>query len=564
VHSKRTCFYDPNEAAISATATLIALLGGVALTLYGVNVTRDEVMHAFGPRLRLLIERSTRNRFQAFGAGILVTSLTQSATATALMVTSFATRGLIPLLAALAMLLGADVGTTIVAQIFSLKIYAIAPIVILIGFTGMRWRSLGSSHHAFHALIGLGLMMLGVMTITSAALPMEQAPIVRDILHSLDRDVVMAALIAVLMTWMAHSTLAIVLLIMSFTVTGAMSLSTAFAMVLGAHCGAAITPLILSLHDKGVARQIGWGGFLLRGTVTILLLPFVPRLTAYADYLSLDPGRQVVNFHTGVAVSRAVLFLPILGVFSKLVQWIIPPVKNTNDPAHVAYLNESDLVHPVRALAAAAREIGRLGDLVQQMLEDTIHVLQQSDEKAIHHLQQRDDVVDKLYEQIKFYLIRLSRNPLNPGEAQQQLDMLMFATDLEHSGDIIVKSLCLLAEKKRRENLVFSRDGWDEILNYHQLVLENFRLAMQVFITHNADLARQLVAQKETLQHNTHATSGSHFARIRSGQLESVRSSSLHLDIIRDLRRINSHATSIAYMLLQHNGVLQSRIKSAE
>jgi phosphate:Na+ symporter len=546
---------------LSATAILVSLLGGVALTLYGVNITRDQVMQAFGPRLRQMIENSTRNRFQAFGAGLIVTSLTQSATATALMVGAFAARGLIPLMAALAMVLGADVGTTIVAQIFSLKIYGIAPIVILIGSVGMRWRDMGSTHHLFHALIGLGLMLLGVMTITHAAAPMEKSTIVRDVLHGLNHDVMMAALIGILLTWLAHSTLAIVLLIMSFAVADAMTLTTAFAMILGAHCGSALTPLLVHIKDRGVARQIGWGGFILRGSVSLILIPFVPWLTAHSAWIQMDVGRQVVNFHTGISVLRAILFLPFLGIISQWLVRMFPPVSDPNDPGQASYLQEKDMATPSRALANAEREITRLGDMVQHMLEDTIHILRHNDQQAIHALQQRDNAVDKLYEQIKFYLIRLSQTNLAPAEAQQQLDMLMFATDLEHSGDIIVKSLCPLAEKKRRENLTFSREGWDEITQYHQSVLENYRLAMQVFTTRNLDLARQLVAQKEVLQQSTHSTSDSHFARIRSGQVESVRSSSLHLDIIRDLRRINSHANSIAYMLLQHHGRLQSRIK---
>lgn len=536
----------------------------MALTLYGVNVTRNEVMHAFGPQLRMMIERSTRNRFQAFLTGLIVTSLTQSATATALMVSSFAARGLIPLVAALAILLGADVGTTIVAQIFSLKIYGVAPVVILLGFIGTRWKPIGTLHHGAHALIGLGLMMLGVVTITNAALPMEHAPVMRDVLKSLDSDLIMAALVAMLLTWMAHSTLAIVLLVMSFTVAGALSIPAAFAMVLGAHCGAALTPLLLHAKDSGTARQIGWGGFILRVLVTVAVLPLIPFLVPYADDFGFDAGRQVVNFHTGMSVLRAVIFLPIIGLVAYALNRLLPICIDTTNPAHAAYLHENDMMHPSRALAGAARETARLGDMVQHMLNDTLTLFQHNDAKAIHELEQRDNAVDRLYEQIKFYLIKLSRQPLTTAEAQQQLDMLMFATDLEHSGDIIVKSLCIMAEKKRRENISFSREGWEEISFFHQAVLANFRLALQAFTTHSVDLARQLVAQKEELQKDTHSTSGAHFARIRSGQLESVRSSSLHLDIIRDLRRINSHATSIAYMLLQNHGDLQSRIKVAE
>ena len=467
-------------------------------------------------------------------------------------------------MAALAMLLGADVGTTIVAQIFSLKIYGIAPIVILLGFIGTRWKPIGSLHHGAHAVIGLGLMMMGVMTITNAALPMEQAPLIRDILHSLDQDLVMAALLATILTWVAHSTLAIVLLIMSFAVTGALSLPAAFAMVLGAHCGSALTPLLLHARDEGTAKQVSWGGFFLRVMVTVALLPAVPLLNEFADRFGSNAARQVVNFHTALSVLRAILFLPVINLIATGLKKILPLQTDTRNPAHAAYLHENDMMHPSRALAGAARETARLGDLVQHMLDDSLIIFQHNDEKAIHDLQQRDNTVDRLYEQIKFYLIKLSRSPLTTAEAQQQLDMLMFATDLEHSGDIIVKSLCVMAEKKRRDSLTFSKAGWEEIDFFHRAVADNFRLSLQVFTTQNIDLARQLVAQKEELQKNTHETSGSHFARIRSGQLESVRSSSLHLDIIRDLRRINSHATSIAYMILNNHGDLQSRIRDGE
>lgn len=549
---------------MSATTILFMILGGIALTLYGVQQVRDGVMQACGAQLRSLIERWTRRRLQAFAAGIVVTSMIQSATATALIVSSFAARGLIPVAAAMAVTLGADVGTSLVAQVFSLGGSELGPIFVFIGMLLIAWFPLNRLKHAGTVVVGLGLMLLGLGTITHAAHPMEDSALVKSIIQSLSNDLPMAFIIGALFTWFAQSSLAIVLLVMSFASAGAVQIDAAFALVLGSHVGAVISPLLLNLKNRDESRHVMWGSFLMRFAFSAVLLPFIDLIARHADFFADSTARQVVNFHTAFSLLRALIFLPFLTPMAKALHRAFPIIVNKNDPSQPLYLDKRDLATPSIALAAATREAMRLGDLVLKMLQDVKYLFEHDNRRAHQSLMDDDNHVDRLYEQIKLYLAQLASEKMDAAQAKIHMDILMFIINLEHIGDIIVKNMCELAQKKWRNNLSFSKQGWLEISNYHGAVCDNFRLALNVFQTRDTNLARQLVHQKEKLQRETVNTSGSHFERLRQGLLESLGSSSVHLDVIRDLRRVNDHLTSVAYAILEEAGVLQSRLREAE
>ncbi len=539
----------------------MTILGGVALTVYGVQQVRDNVTQGMGSSLRTLLEKSTGNPVRAFFAGMAVTGLIQSATATALMVISFAARGLVPLGAALAVMLGADVGTSIVAQIFSLNLNALGPVFVFIGMLLMALTPLGRGKYLGGGLVGLGLMLVGLATISHAADPMEKSTLVKAIMQSLSDDRVMTLLIGILMTWLSQSSLAFVLLVMSFAAARVMALETAFILVLGSHVGAAVTPLVVSLNQKSQARLVGIGSFALRLVSAVAFLLAIDVIMEHAARLGENIGRQVVNFHMASSMLRALVFLPFVSPLAKVLRAIIPIRRNLSDPSEARYLDERDLGTPSVALAAAERETLRLGDMVSAMLEDVKTMFERNDPEHLQRLLDKDNQVDRLYEQIKFYLAKLSRETMNDKQAKRHVELLMFVTSLEHIGDIIVRNLCELAQKKWRNNLAFSKQGWVEIENYHGQVMKNFALAMNVFHSEDPVLARELVRQKEALQKETVSASSSHFDRLRQGLLESLRSSSLHLDIIRDLRRVNDYLTSVAYGILDAHGVLQSRVR---
>jgi phosphate:Na+ symporter len=535
----------------------------VALTLFGVSQVRESVMLALGPQLRTLIERSTSRPLRAFGAGIVVTGVTQSSTATALIVASFAARNLIPVGAALAVSLGADVGTTLVAQVFSLGFTGLGPIFVFLGMLATAWFPFTRGKYAGGIVTGLGIMLVGLGTIAHAAEPMEKSDLVRTIMESMSGDIVITFVVGILMTWLAQSSLAIVLLVMSFAAAHTLSLETAFILVMGSHVGAAIAPLIINMKQKNDARLVAWGSFLMRFVVCVAVLPFVHYLMNYAGEFGTNASRQIVNFHTIFSLLRAIIFLPFLTPITRLLRRVFPWTPDTNDAGLSRYLDERDLNVPSVALAAAERETLRLGDLVLVMLEDSKELFERDDPVEIKTLIDRDNQVDRLYEQIKFYLAKLARETMTEKQAKRHIELLMFITNLEHIGDIIVKNICELAQKKWKLNLSFSQQGWNEIGLYHTHVCDNFRLAMTVFHSEDPQLARQLVLQKEALQRETASAAGSHFERLRQGLLESLKSSSVHLDVIRDLRRINDYLTSVAYGILEEQGVLQSRIRTS-
>lgn len=546
---------------ISATTLLLTIFGGTALTLFGVSLVRDSMMQALGPQLRLLLEKSTARRWRAFGAGILVTGLIQSAAATVLIVTGFASKRLIGVASALAISLGADVGTTLVAQVFSFGSGGLGPILVLFGMVMNAWSRPGRMKHLATGLVGLGLVLLGLGTIIHTSSSVGDSHMLRMILTGLSGDIVMTFVVGAVVTCLAQSSLAIILLVMSFAGAGVLPLDTAFVLVLGTHVGAAIMPLLVNMNQRNEAGHIAWASFLMRLVSCVIMLPLVPWAVGEAAYLGDDIGRQIVNYHTLFSLARALAFLPLVGLIEKMLLKFFPYVCDISDPAQARYLDERDLGVPSVALSSATREALLMADQVLVMLQEVKSLFESNHPEKLQKLLDRDNVVDRLYDQIKFYLARLSREAMDSAQARRHVDILMYISNMEHVGDIIVHNLCDLSQKKWRNNLSFSKQGWEEIEHYHAMICDNFRLAMNVFNSGDPILARELVRQKETIRMETVTATGNHFDRLRQGLLESMRSSSLHLDILRDLRSINNSVTSVAYNILEANGALQSRLR---
>jgi phosphate:Na+ symporter len=217
------------------------------------------------------------------------------------------------------------------------------------------------------------------------------------------------------------------------------------------------------------------------------------------------------------------------------------------------------------ALACAARETLHIGDIVESMLRRTITALMTDDRKLVAEICRQDDAVDRLDESVKLYVTKLTRESLNQREAHRAMEIISFSINLEHVGDIIDKNLMELAAKKIKRKVVFSKEGAAELQSFHQEVFDNLKLAFSVFMSGDVQIARQLITEKAALRAAEYAAAESHLARLREGRPESIESSSLHLDILRDLKRIHSHICSVAYPVLERGGELQSsRLKEVD
>lgn len=520
--------------------------------LWGSRYVRQGFSRAFGASLRGIIHAGTKNRILAFLSGLGVTALLQSSTATAFLLTSFARKKMIMLPASLAVILGADVSTTLVAQVLTFKISALFSVFLIIGIIGRKYfgDQSGRIKHICNIFIGLGFMLLSLTLIRDISEPIKNSEVLPYILGPLEKDFAMAILISALLTWVMHSSLAAVLLYAALASNGIISLDLGLLLILGANLGGAIVPFAATFSEGAAARRITGGNILMR---LCILLPALFLLTPIEGELALlpgDNGRHLVHFHTGFNLAVALVFLPLVGVVARLMTKIFPNSKKGEGGVHPLYLDEKALDSPVVALAGASRETLRIAEMVQGMLEKTIKALQTGDPKIIEQIRDADNKVDKLYGAIKTYLSRLSQQSLDPDEADRYMQILTFSTNIEHIGDIIEKSLMELAVKKERKKENFSPAGAKEIQDFHDSVLENMKLAQAIFMSEDSKLAAQLVAKKQAIRIAADETSEKHFKRLSEGVPQTLATSSLHLDIIRDYRRINSYATRLAYAIL--------------
>lgn len=541
---------------------LINIAGGIALLLWGVRMVRTGVTRAFGSAIRRGIAVATRHRLTAFGTGVAVTGILQSSTATALIVSSFGGRGMIALPAALAVMLGADVGSTLVVQVLSLDVSWLSPLFLLVGVVGFLTTEDSRRKNLSRILIGLGLMLLAIRLIMLASHPLRDAETLTVLLHPLTQEPLLAILVAAILAWLAHSSLTVVVLVMSLASLQVISIQLALVLVLGANVGGAITPLVMTLGQPPSARRVPLGNLLMRTAGAIACVWAIPYVIPYIGMVSLDLAHRVANFHTAFNLALALVFLPFVGLVSAAVTRLLPETEPVDDEKQPRYLEQSALDSPTVALTCASRETLRMGDVVSEMLTRSLDVFRRDDANMVKEVERSDDVVDGLHEAIKIYLTRLARNEMDPVESRRTVEILSFTTNLEHVGDIIDKNLMELASKKIKTQASFSREGFGEIENMHAQVVGNLQLALNVFMSGDIKLARRLLEQKVLIREMEQRFSEAHYARIGAGRPESVDSSSLHLDVLRDLKRINSHVTSVAYPILEEAGeIVSSRLR---
>jgi len=518
---------------------------------------------AFGTTLRRIISNSTDNRFKAFSVGIFIAALLQSSTAAGLIVSSFVARNVITVSAALAVMLGADVGTTLAAQFMSLDLSWLVPVMITAGFIIHKTMEGSQYKYVGRAMIGIGLALLALKQITIMADPLKHSEALQAMIGPLIDQPFLAVVLSALLTWFVHSSLGMILLYMGFVGSGTIPVELGLYMVLGANLGSAFAPVVMTLREVPAGRRVPIGNLALRFIGVLLVIPFMETMIMpYIEFLHSDPERILVNFHMVFNIALALIFLPFIGPLTKVVGILLPDRPREDDKKLPRYLDSTAIVTPPAALACVSRETLRICDIVQKMLQDTLEVLRSNNVRLVHEIRDKELVVDSLYKAIKIYLAQLSGQDLDKSESRRYMQILTFSTNLEHVGDIIDKNLLEMAMKKIRNQDNFSRQGFAEISSLHGLVMESLHLAQNVFMTSDVKMARQLFKKKAVLRTQEMHASKSHFRRLNKGVAETIATSSMHLDILRDLRRINSYISLIAYPILEDaNEFNQSLLK---
>jgi phosphate:Na+ symporter len=544
---------------MSGTEILITALGGIALILWGCRMVRTGVLRAYGSQLLQFVGDWTDNRFRAVSAGSFIGVLLQSSTATALLVSPFVGRGAIIAGGALAVMLGADLGSAVAALIFSSGISSLWPILAFGGYA-LHASVINRSNRASNigrVLIGLGLLFLGLRTVGLAASGMSSSPVISAVIEAASGEPLLALLAGALLTWAAYSSIAIVLFAVALASSAGLPPEQLFPFVLGINAGAALPSLTATYGEAPATRRIPLGNFIFRLTGAALGLALLPHVTPFFAGLDVKPGMHIILFHLAFNAALIPVFLGVTGPVAVLCRLILPDRAGREGAEGPRYLDRSLLQSPSAALGAAARETLNMGAIVEDMMGRTIELLRVDDPALRKRLENDERQVDRLNDAIKLYLTELMRDELSERDSQRAIDIITFTTNLEHIGDIIDKNLIELAEKKHRHKLQFSDSGWDDLNTMHARIMDTLQLSMNVFMTGQPDSARALIARKTELRKMELEDTDRHLERLRSGVFESIVTSSIHLDVIRDLKRINSHLVSVAYPVLERAGELR-------
>jgi phosphate:Na+ symporter len=548
---------------MTVTWTLIDLAGTVALLLWGVRMVQTGIQRAFGPDLHRLLGTTLHNRLAAFAAGIGVTAILQSSTATGLMLAGFAAAGVVDLVPALAAMLGANVGTTLIVQVLSFDVSSVSPALILVGVILFRRASATRTRDLGRVAVGLGLMLLALHQIVTVITPYEDTPNLRMVLGSIVTEPVVGLLIAAVLTWAAHSSVVVVLLVMSLATKGVLPPDAAFAMVLGANLGSAVNPLLEGAPgDDPRGRRLPMGNLINRlfgCAIALALMGPIGRLMVQIDP---DASRAVADFHTAFNIILAVLFLPVLAPFGALLVRLLPARVEPDDPSRPRYLDRAALETPPVALAGAAREALRMSDGLEALLDGAADSLGQTDRKRIAETRKLDDVLDRLGAAIKAYLSELDPDSLAESDHRRLSEILAFITSLEAAGDVVDRDVMGHIQRRLKRGVPAPEAERDEMRRLVTRLISNLRAAAAVFMTEDTRAAKLLVAEKEAFRDLEATATTAHFKALRSNS-SSGEESQLHLDLLRDLQRVNGLlVAAAAYPLLESQGeLLPSRLK---
>jgi phosphate:Na+ symporter len=544
---------------------LLNLLAAIALLVWGTHIVRTGVLRVFGENLRSVLASSFSHRVPAMLAGLGVTSLVQSSTATCLIVASFVGKGLVATSAALAVMLGADVGTSLMAVVFSFDLSWLSPLLIFVGVVMFVSRQNSGAGRVGRVLIGLGLITLALQLIVQATEPLTRAPAVRALLVALPNEILLDILVGAALTVMAYSSLAIVLLTATLASQGMLPTGVALGLVVGANLGSGVLAMLATSGAVPQVRRLPFGNFLFKLVGAALAIPLLPYAHSLLQEVVPTVHQQVVLFHLGFNLVLAMLFIGFTGHVGRWVErWLPEPARNApgDRPRH---LDPVALATPSLAISCAAREALHQADVVETMLRGILPVIRHNDLSLAEQLRHMDDTVDELYSAIKFYLTQISREALSEREGRRWTDIVSFTINMEQIGDIIERVLQDVEDKKIRKNRSFSDAGMAEIFHLHERLLANLRLAMSVFLDGHVRDAQRLLEEKARFRDLEHEYAASHIARLRDNTTQSIETSSLHLDLISDLKRINSHLCSIAYPILESAGALSNtRIRHSQ
>ena len=529
---------------------LFNIIGGTSLLLYGMRTASNGLQNAAGTRLRSWLSRLTSRRWMAVIVGAVVTAFLQSSSATTVMLVGFVSAGFMSLEQTIGVILGADIGTTVTVQLLAFNITQYALLLVAVGVPFILATRQKPYNYVGQVLLGFGFIFLAIKLIADTTAPLKHEPIVEQTLVNMASNPFLAMVMAMILTILIQSSAGTIGLALTLATQGLVPLTLALPIIFGANIGTSAAAIFSSIGATREAQRVAVAHALFKVVGVLIFFPLINEFAGLVQQTAPDTPRQIANAHTLFNIAITLIVFPLARPFAWLVRQIVPETAPKEEPFGPKYLDERVLDTPALAIGQATREALRMADIVQGMIRDSAAALMKNDEELLDDVMRRDDQVDLLEQAIKHFLTNLAEHDLSPELSKQEVGLIYMTSDLEHIGDIISKSLMPLARKKVDGKLTFSQDGRKEIQDLFDKVNENFTLSVAAFTAQSNELAEKVLRHKTRINQIERELRQAHIARLHAGLPESIETSSIHLDALNDLKRINSHATNIAYVVL--------------
>ena len=538
----------------------VHLVAAIVLLLWAVRMVRTAVERAYLPQLKRLLAQAEKTRLRAAAAGAAMAVALQSSTAVAVLVSSFASGGLMRGATGVTLQLGAYLGSALVASVLSFDLSLITPPLIIIGGLVFLRGNSRQTKQAGRMVLGIAFVLLSLEMVSEATAPWRDSQLLGSVIGYLRGDLWTSFAVAALVTWISYSSVASVLVIITFGTAGLIPFEVAAAFILGANLGGTLIAFGMARGADVRARRIASTALLIRGGAALVALVLIQFPDLRQLSLPGSVGQQASLLHIAFNLLVLLIGAPLAGPLSRLADRFINDRPVEGD-VNVARLRTSAvLANPDRnvdaALASATRELLRMSEMVEVMLQPVMEILRSGDKVAIRRVKSLEAEVDQANRDIKLFLTRLNWDSMDVVQTRRASALTNFATGLEQAGDIVARQLLRVADQKVEQNLGFSEQGWQELSDLHARVLANMQLALNVLVSEDTESARQLIIEKDEMGLRERQSMDRHFARLRSGNTSSFETSELHLETVHALRRINSLLSGIAYSILSDNGEL--------
>ena len=528
---------------------LIGLAGGLGLFIFGMQMCSDGLQKMAAHRLKQMVKALTNNPILGLLVGAVVTLGLQSSSATSALVVGFVSASMMTLAQALGVLLGSALGASLTIQLIAFKITSLALVLLFVGAClylfakRSRQRSLGQT------IFGFGLIFYGMFVMSTAMAPVRDYPIVVQTLVRLEQFPFLEFLVALLVTALIQSSPAFLALLMTLASQKLVGPVAIVPFVLGAHLGGTITGIISSLGAPGRdAKRAAVTNFLFKLVNGLVFLPFYRPLTDLALWSSSDLSREIANTHTFFSLAMTVGLLPFTSHVAKLMERLIPDKQGGLGLA--TFLDKNLLTIPELAVDQAHRQTMEMGHLVgEEMVNRIVPIIRFGDDASLDRISEVEQAVDSLYKQISKYVTSLESNKLHEELMNKSIQILYVANDLEHIGDIMI-NVAKNARKLMNEDLKFSEEGLEELEEMFKQAKDNFDLALKAFETMDTSLATRVIKEHPKVIRLEKDLRYNHFDRMQCGNEKTVATSSIHLDLIESILRIDSHAVNIAQVVV--------------